>query len=50
MPAIEVLGIALVAILGIWVLLKMARLAIRAIFMLLALLFIAGAFYVVFMR
>ncbi|HYM62604.1 MAG TPA: hypothetical protein VEZ11_17100 [Thermoanaerobaculia bacterium] len=50
MPNIELLGIVFVAILIIWVLLKMARVAIRAILLLLGLFLMAGALYVFFMR
>jgi hypothetical protein len=50
MPSInELLGI-LIAIIVIWVILKLAKVAIRLIFFVIAVLLIAGAIYYVFMR
>jgi hypothetical protein len=50
MPSInELLGI-LIAIIVIWVILKLAKVAIRLIFFVIAVLLIAGALYYVFMR
>jgi len=45
----ELLGI-LIAIIVIWIILKLARVAIRLIFFVIAVLLIAGALYYVFMR
>jgi len=50
MPSInELLGI-LIAIIVIWVVLKMAKVALRLIIFVIAVLLIAGALYYVFMR
>jgi hypothetical protein len=50
MPSInELLGI-LIAIIVIWVILKLAKVAIRLIFFVIAVLLIGGALYYVFMR
>jgi hypothetical protein len=50
MPSInELLGI-LIAIIVIWVVLKLAKVAIRLIIFVIAVLLIAGALYYVFMR
>lgn len=49
MPMNELLGI-LIAIIVIWIILKLARVAIRLIFFVIAVLLIAGALYYVFMR
>ena len=49
MPMNELLGI-LIAIIVIWVILKLAKVAIRMIFFVIAVLLIAGALYYVFMR
>ena len=50
MPSInELLGI-LVAIIVIWVVLKLAKVALRLIIFVIAVLLIAGALYYVFMR
>jgi len=45
----ELLGI-LIAIIAIWVILKLAKVAIRLILFVIAVLLIAGALYYVFMR
>jgi hypothetical protein len=45
----EILGI-LIAIIVIWVVLKLAKVAIRLILFVIAILLIAGALYYVFMR
>jgi len=49
MPMNELLGI-LVAIIVIWVVLKLAKVAIRLILFVIAVLLIAAALYYVFMR
>jgi hypothetical protein len=49
MPMNEILGI-LIAIIVIWVVLKLAKVAIRLILFVIAILLIAGALYYVFMR
>ena len=49
MPMNELLGI-LIAIIVIWVVLKLARVAIRLIVFVIAVLLIAAALYYVFMR
>lgn len=50
MPSVnELLGI-LIAIIVIWIILKLAKVAIRMILFLIAVLLIAGALYYVFMR
>jgi len=49
MPMNELLGI-LVAIIVIWVILKLAKVAIRLILFVIAVLLIAAALYYVFMR
>ena len=49
MPMNEFLGI-LIAIIVIWVILKLAKVAIRLILFVIAVLLIAGALYYVFMR
>jgi len=49
MPMNELLGI-LIAIIMIWVVLKLAKVAIRIILFVIAVLLIAGALYYVFMR
>ena len=49
MPMNELLGI-LIAIIVIWVILKLAKVAIRLILFVIAVLLIAGALYYVFMR
>jgi len=50
MPSInELLGI-LIAIIVIWFVLKLAKVAIRMIFLVIAVLLIAGVVYYVFMR
>ncbi|HEX9458002.1 MAG TPA: hypothetical protein VGA84_02605 [Thermoanaerobaculia bacterium] len=50
MPGInELLGI-LIAIIVIWIVLKLAKVAIRLIFLVIAVLLIAGVVYYVFMR
>lgn len=50
MPAIQELIGFLVIIAVIWLILKMARVAIRMIFFVIALLLVAGGLYYVFMR
>jgi hypothetical protein len=49
MPMNELLGI-LIAIIVIWIILKLAKVAIRMILFVIAILLIAGALYYVFMR
>ena len=49
MPMNELLGI-LIAIVVIWVILKLAKVAIRLILFVIAILLIAAALYYVFMR
>jgi hypothetical protein len=49
MPMNELLGI-LIAIIVIWIVLKLANVAIRLILFVIAVLLIAGALYYVFMR
>ena len=49
MPMNELLGI-LIAIIVIWFILKLAKVAIRLILFVIAVLLIAGALYYVFMR
>jgi hypothetical protein len=50
MPSMNELIGLLVAILVIWIVLKMAKVAIRLILFVIAVLLIAGALYYVFMR
>jgi len=49
MPMNELVGI-LIAIIVIWIILKLAKVAIRLILFVIAILLIAGALYYVFMR
>jgi hypothetical protein len=50
MPSINELFGILIAIIVIWVILKLAKVAIRLILFVIAVLLIAGALYYVFMR
>ena len=49
MPMNELVGI-LIAIIVIWIILKLAKVAVRLILFVIAVLLIAGALYYVFMR
>lgn len=50
MPSINELLILLVAIFAIWFVLKLARIAIRVIFLLISIAALAGVLWFVFMR
>jgi len=50
MPSTSELLILLVAIFAIWILLKVARLAIRVILFVIAIVFVAGVLWLVFAR